>query len=365
MTFKGKVIILKSLVISKLIYTAQVLSCPMEWIKAYEKLFYNFVWGNRAKVKKENMINTLQNGGMNMVDMCTQFISLRIKWLFSFLSFKEIQEKKGKWIIFFEYWIEKLGGIDIIMNCKCLPKYVTSYRGKIPDFYCDLLCTWFTVKRVNYVKDIHHTYGSVTKEMIWLNCDIKFKGKALLYTNWIKSGILFLGDIVIGNRFLTVKELKDKLIYYDGRWLSEYAKIRTAIQQRWRRIIKYGEQVYDFNDYKRKSVIYSNLNLNSFEFSIHSITVKKIYTELIKLMQKPSRAVDFWNNTLQTNFTIKWDSLWLFKLKYVRDNYLIQFNFKFMYNILPTPVNLFKWKIKENNLCYYCNKPGTIIHVFF
>ena len=123
---------------------------------------------------------------------------------------------------------------------------MTSYRGKIPDFYCDLLCTWFTVKQVNYVKDIHHTYGSVTKEMIWLNCDIKFKGKALLYKNWIKSGILFLGDIVIGNRFLTVKELKDKLIYYDGRWLSEYAKIRAAIQQRWRRIIKYGEQVHDF-----------------------------------------------------------------------------------------------------------------------
>ena len=154
LTFKGKVIILKSLVISKLIYTAQVLSCPMEWIKAYAKLFYNFLWGNRAKVKKENMINTLQNGGMNMVDMCTQFMSLRIKWLFSFLSFKELQEKKGKWIFFFEYWIEKLGGIDIIMNCKCLPKYVTSYRGKIPDFYCDLLCTWFTVKQVNYVKDI-------------------------------------------------------------------------------------------------------------------------------------------------------------------------------------------------------------------
>ena len=44
------------------------------------------------------MINTLQNGGMNMVDMCTQVMSLRIKWLLSFQSFKELQEKKGKWI---------------------------------------------------------------------------------------------------------------------------------------------------------------------------------------------------------------------------------------------------------------------------
>ena len=200
--------------------------------------------------------------------------------------------------------------------------------------------------------------------MIWLNCDIKFKGKALLYKYWITSGLLFLGDIVIGNRFLRVKELKDKLIYYDGRWLSEYAKIRTAIQQRWTQIIKDGRQVYDFKDYKRKSMIYSNLNLNNFDLSIHCITVKQLYTELVKLIQKPSRVVDLWNKTLQTNISTEWDSLWLLKLKYVRDNYLIQFNFEFMYNILPTPANLFNWKINEKNVCYYCNRPGTIIHVF-
>ena len=39
LTFKGNVVILKSLGISKLIYTAQFLPCPMEWIKAYAKLF--------------------------------------------------------------------------------------------------------------------------------------------------------------------------------------------------------------------------------------------------------------------------------------------------------------------------------------
>ena len=37
---KGKIVILKTLVISRLVYTAQVLSCPKGWIKIYEKLFY-------------------------------------------------------------------------------------------------------------------------------------------------------------------------------------------------------------------------------------------------------------------------------------------------------------------------------------
>ena len=34
-----------------------------------------------------------------------------------------------------------------------------------------------------------------------------------------------------------------------------------------------------------------------------------------------------------------------------------------MYNILPTPVNLFKWKLKDNALCQYCHETGHIIHV--
>ena len=54
---------------------------------------------------------------------------------------------------------------------------MTSYRGKISEFYCDLRYTWFTVKQVNYVNNIQPTYGSVTKEMIWLNCDINLKEK--------------------------------------------------------------------------------------------------------------------------------------------------------------------------------------------
>ena len=36
-----------------------------------------------------------------------------------------------------------------------------------------------------------------------------------------------------------------------------------------------------------------------------------------------------------------------------------------MYNILPTPVNLFKWKLKDNDLCEHCRETGHIIHAFF
>ena len=88
--------------------------------------------------------------------------------------------------------------------------------------------------------------------------------------------------------------------------------------------------------------------------------------ELVKLKQLPSRAIEFWNNTMpHTDVPVKWSYIWLFKLKHVKDNALIQFNFKFMYNILPTAVNLHKWKLKDNDLCKYCNQTGNIKHLFF
>ena len=81
--------------------------------------FNNFLWGLIDQGKKENMINTLQNGGMNMVDMCTQVMSLRIKWLLSFQSFKELKKRKGfKFrpveFLCFEYWILKKNGEGFI-----------------------------------------------------------------------------------------------------------------------------------------------------------------------------------------------------------------------------------------------------------
>ena len=47
-SLKGKIVILKTLVISRLVYTAHVLSCPKGWIKIYEKLFYTFFYGGIA-----------------------------------------------------------------------------------------------------------------------------------------------------------------------------------------------------------------------------------------------------------------------------------------------------------------------------
>ena len=52
----------------------------------------------------------------------------------------------------------------------------------------------------------------------------------LFYRNWINSDILFVGDLMDGKGFLPVNELSAKILFKDGRWYSQYARIRRAIQ---------------------------------------------------------------------------------------------------------------------------------------
>ena len=367
LTYRGKILILKTLVISKLAYTAQIVPCPYDCLNAYDKLFQKFLWGSKAKVKKENMINPIQDGGLGMTDIHTQFMSFYLKWLFTFLSRKESEVKTGKWNILFAYWIEEIGGIDIIMHCNCSPKFLTRIKSKLPDFYYELFYTWLTVKQATNSEKKQLSYKGVLGEMLWLNKDITYKGSVLLYKNWIRSNILFIGDVVSTNGFLNNNEIKAKLVYRDGRWLSEYARLRLAINAQWTRCIKEYRQTQKRSDdvYERTPLSYSLVQVVENKVAVDCVRVKQIYTELIKLKQKTSRAITFWSTTLQPDPSMKWKFLWLYKLKYVRDNSLIQFNFKFMYNILPTPDNLFKWKLKETNICNYCDQKGDVIHVFF
>ena len=43
---------------------------------------------------------------------------------------------------------------------------------------------------------------------------------------------------------------------------------------------------------------------------------------------------------------------------------LKNFNFKFLYNIVPVKSNLFKWKLSDDDLCPECNIKEDILHAF-
>ena len=69
LTLFGKVCIIKSLAISKLMYIAMCLTIPEKIIKDIDQRIFKFLWGKRDRIKRKSVINKLEEGGLSMIDL--------------------------------------------------------------------------------------------------------------------------------------------------------------------------------------------------------------------------------------------------------------------------------------------------------
>jgi len=82
LTLYGKINIVKTFGLSKLIYNASVLVIPENFIKEIEKLIFNFIWdGKPAKIKKSTIIGERKHGGLKMTDFDIMNKALKVAWI--------------------------------------------------------------------------------------------------------------------------------------------------------------------------------------------------------------------------------------------------------------------------------------------
>ena len=85
----GEVTIIKSFLIPKLLYVSSIIGTPPEIIKQMEKMIYKFLWKGPDKVTRLSVINTLENGGLNLTDLELHIKALRLSWITRLLDHKE------------------------------------------------------------------------------------------------------------------------------------------------------------------------------------------------------------------------------------------------------------------------------------
>ena len=90
----GRVVILKSIILSKLIYLWIMLpNPPDEIINEIQKKCYEFVWdGKKDKIKRSTTIHHTKKGGINIPDIKTYIKSLKLTWINNFFN-----NGTGKW----------------------------------------------------------------------------------------------------------------------------------------------------------------------------------------------------------------------------------------------------------------------------
>ena len=82
LTFFGKIIVIKSVILPKVTYLLQNTFNPKEYLNTLNSLFFKFLWSNKSeKIKRKTLIGKKLNGGLDMIGIHTFSKSLKVKWI--------------------------------------------------------------------------------------------------------------------------------------------------------------------------------------------------------------------------------------------------------------------------------------------
>ena len=77
----GKVNVIKSLLLPKMIYPSTVLCTPIHIIKEFQTLIFHFLWNGKDKVTRRATYAPYELGGLKMIDYESMVKALRLSWL--------------------------------------------------------------------------------------------------------------------------------------------------------------------------------------------------------------------------------------------------------------------------------------------
>ena len=326
LTLYGKINIVKTLGLSKLIYNTSVLVIPGKYIKEIEALIFNFIWdGKPAKIKKSTIIGEKKQGGLKMTDFHTMNKSLKVAWIPRLQS-----NSDASWKIIPEAALEKFGGLSFLTNCNY---DISSLQiNNLPTFYREILTFWQNTKVA------FENPTSPQDEIIWNNKNIRINGKSLFFKRWFDKRIIYVKDLLkADNNFIPFTQFCEKFRLKIP--FTLYFGLINAIPASWKSEIKHNS-VFPIS---RQTQGYKEMKIST--KTVYSILLKDIFitpTAESKILR---------HGFTQENI----HRVYEFPFKFKNDISITMFQFKVIHNILPTKVSLCRAKVCESDACPQCS----------
>ena len=146
LSLKGKVTVINTLAVSPLLYLASVIHVPAQVIQEVKKIVVDFIWDSKPpKVAYDVMIQSIENGGLKLVDFESKIKSLKLGFIKILL-----QNKTGKWRSTAAKFY-KTGDLNYYFKCNRIPINIGN------KFYEETLNYWSELQeiRIPTVEIIH------------------------------------------------------------------------------------------------------------------------------------------------------------------------------------------------------------------
>ena len=230
---KGRVVVLNSLILSRINYIISVLQLPLWALNKINEMITNFLWRARVgKIARKTLIGKYDEGGLKLIDVESKKNAFRIKTVRKYLD----QEVTFGWKSLMTYFLNEalhIGDAVLLMQTR-KPMSVG-----LPGFYREILAAQARfLKHVDYQCDNLNDMKIVP---IFLNEKLKYAGKILEDRSMIRAGIIQLKDIMLEviPGFLPPHAVHDMVREIDeevrlSTVTTSYGKIKESVPLEWR-----------------------------------------------------------------------------------------------------------------------------------
>ena len=340
----GKIVVLKSLVASRLVYILAPWQTKHHAIKEINKMFFKFLWNDKGdKIKCKIMINDYSEGGLKMIDITSFNKSLKATWIKKYLD----TENCSKWKVFFNLELGKYGG-NTVFQGNLNKKDIDNLNIEHP-LVKEIIEIW---SETFFEKEI------VSKDHflslpLWQNSLTRINNAPVLCKDWLSKGITQVKHLMDdSNTFLSLTSFQNKYIL-KVRPLTFFGIISAVklLQQQ----IPTGSQS-----------TYENLMNN---FLKNQKSSRMVYKKLISDHgEQPLSSQERWQKDIGsiTNANVDCRKAYQLSAACTKSSKLIDFNFRFLHRRLATNSFLQKIGFREDGTCTFCHdKKEDLIHLFW
>ena len=334
----GKITIINVLVASLFVYKMTVLpSIPQKYVKQLNTMMSRFIWNQkRAKIPLNVLQLSKDMGGAGLVDFAKKDISLKTSWIQTLQTDVFLEELAYHFLcptVKNFIWECNLKTKDILILFK-------------PSFWTDVLRGW---SEWNF-EDTMLCPEMIMKQSIWYNSNVRINNAPFLFKIPFNEGLRYVGQLFDIQGELISMDILKSMFQLSTMQLN---CIISAIPKVWKQALKNKVEI-------------GKANTNYEMFCKKSKSAAFIYKQLIEKESVLKNAFYKWSVTVRNE--IEFDEyVTLFKLiqKLTTNVKLRSFQFRFLHSAIIFNKQLFKWKMKQSNLCTNCKESTENMYHFF
>jgi len=324
----GRVAVLKSLILSKLVHLWLLLPNPPDSIiVAMQKTVFQFVWNlKNDRISRKVSVKNVNQGGLGIPDIRRYMDALKLTWI------RKLFTSNMKWKCFLNcneklaLSLDKTGSaVGLFMN--------------VNDFWTDVFNAYFDFGKNICVE----TVDEVVSEPLFCNDKILINKKPFCCRKWIKEGVYLIAHLLDENgNFMLYQAFRDKY------------NIHTDF-------LKYNGCVQAIKEYLRKVGIHIISNETDARFekckalrivcSVHKGA--RLYYDTLMHDDFVPNCCEKWDVRIHRN--VEWKFIFQ-NIAKIKDINLKWLQIRIVHRILGTNITCHNMGIVDNTLCTFCKK---------